>query len=48
MAIAGTRGMGAALASSPPLSGRMHELARQVRKEDECCFDCYNCGKLDA
>lgn len=48
LAVAGTRRVGAALASSPPLLERMDELACQVRKEAECFFDCYNCSKLDA
>ena len=48
MPVAGTRGVVASLASTPPLLGRMHELAHQVQKEAECFFDCYNCGKLDA
>lgn len=47
MAVAGTSGVGASLASTPPVLGRMHELAHQVQKEAECFFDCYNCGKLD-
>lgn len=47
MAVAGTSGVGASLASTPPLLGRMYELAHQVQKEAECFFDCYNCSKLD-
>lgn len=47
MAVTETRGVGASLASTPPLLGRTHELALQVRKEAECFFDCCNCGKLD-
>lgn len=48
MTVDGTRGIEAALASTPPpLLERMNELARQVREEAECFFDCYNCSKLD-
>lgn len=46
--VAETKGVVASLVSTPPLLGRMYELARQVQKEDECFFDCYNCGKLNA